>query len=1821
MIAFKKKEKDKLFFKNITIFKNKIVVFSIILVFIIIFFSFEQISSAIINSHLSSAHTIIKPDSSRPTLKSKNAKQQVSASSDNNEELWSNAFNFQKSLDITVDPRTGILMLNFKVGGLLSNTGHGPNINLKINYRSNTFTDLDEMGRGWSWNLTHFNRKTDQLITSNGQSFWLHQTEQDHWQPLYHKLYDMKITGNKNKHFMITYASGLREILSHDGYETRLEQQNGWGVNFVYHKGTHLLQSVIDDEGNKISINRSQGYLDIISHKSDGKPAIMRIKNHNNKPDKLIFLSGHQSEDQFINLNYKSYLLTRAVYSSGLERKFTFNCTDAMKFPAPFSGRFHSLCVVTAEETDPGLGQPAMKICYSYAHANINGHNYLGFNSGLTTVTNSKRDILFESPADYSYRTITDNGLTKEIHTYNKYHLLINDKLISNHTGKTLSETENFFCNTKIPNGCSQTRFTDLPATYSLPLKTVTHVWGGSSGLPATVTVTREYNSSGQVVRSKDAYGRVTLTHYCPVTGDNSCPPEPDNWSFSTLPEYVILYPAPTAIKTQPLQPKIAHNFYRKQNNLHDNGYILILDHQVNKSGHQHIIIQHHYYEDQTNILTYGLLKKTILTDTATASHAIIHNYNYTQDLKNHTLTTNVSIELNTGKQQQISSTVISLFTSQVLRKTGAGGLKSRDYYYDTMSRLIRTDLDKGSAFAATLHYQYVLSPGNNHFIVTRVNGLQQKIVFDNAGRELMRFNEMISPSGEAMPGHWQLKKTLQYDSYGRVTEQKNYISGVAGKPYALKTTKDYDDMGRIIHINLPNGEKTFQLYDNPERCMISYQQSSQGERSPIYIVQGNLLDKPIKKRILPASSAPLPSIKAMCSFRKMAANKAKTETITYDGWGRPVMTEDVVGRIVRKHYDELGHLDDITDPVGNHMQLVYNLIGKVTERWALPARGGRYLLSSAGYNNVGQLMYKSGEDGKKTTFTYTAAGQLSTAITPGGHQFSWKYNTVGLPVAKYIDGKLSLQTDYDHTTAKPIKKQDVTGITTWKYSIDGLMEQEKHTGTNSYPDYQLSHYYDNDRRIVSSTDISGDIAHAEYDTFGRIAAVFYQPRQGNTQILYTQDYDAFSRISAIHYGSGMQRIIHYDNWDHKLDVTDTLNKQLLSCWHFGYSPDNNIVTLRQQAENHQKAVLNYQYDRLDNLVSMHCNGSSGLPLCPRDTAFTGSGLSKAPVITSQSYTFTPLNRLSQVKEVLQNTATQQTLKKTVTHDYNNIKVPLRLQQTETQWNQQTPVIQHLYYDNTGNMTIDGEGNQITYNIFSQITRVIKSNGEQSQYVYDGSGLERLEENASGRYYLFYSGNKLINEKVITTASESHIVGYYGVARTIDNILHEYTEQNYKHDIVGILTKKTRDNLHPYQLAQRNVYSPYGMVWHNQPVSAVLKVKNFFGFDGQRTDPSTGWQFLGSGHRTYNPQQRYFVSEDPVGNGYAFASNNPIMKTDPSGNISKRTMTAFRVLRYIGTFGFGAIKSFNHVPGLIVGTILMCAASFVTVIPAMVICGMLEGIQGYFGFMLVSATLSGIDIAFDEKGLNIATSVVGALQFITVVMSTMVIIPQIYNYYYPAEQMMAGLTNEVSSAGRVAETASMLEESPPRYESLNFENTDQSMNQVENRQLDQDIEVFATNRDSHSPDITTDNGMKESSVGDDEHMYRGITIASCAATLRDNPVSDTVFDEFINTQAEFPSAAYRNAFKDLMTSLDIHSTTAEKGVVSLYDLFPSTEEGATIVVGKDDISIILVNSNKFTPYMIINRSLNSPPYSYDQVMQPFHDSEGNLFVYEYYRIR
>ncbi|MCY4329057.1 MAG: RHS repeat-associated core domain-containing protein [Endozoicomonadaceae bacterium] len=1795
--------------------------FFALLLLIANFLFLKQTCLAIVHPRNFLNNLTVKSHSEHPSSQKKDKYHHLTSFEDD-EKPWSNAFNFQTSWGTVVDPRTGILMVHFKVGSLLSNIGHGPDINLQINYSSNTLANPDGIGAGWSWNLTHFNTITNQLTTAGGQSFWLHQSTKNHWEPLYHKLYDIKIDGNKYEHFIITYANGLREILSHDGYQTRMEQQNGWGVNFIYHQGTHLLQAIVDDEGNKIIIDRSQGYLDIISHNSDGKPAIIRVENHNNKPYKMTFLLAPTSTNLSINLNYKNHLLSHVIYPTGLEKKFAFNCTDAMKFPVFLSGYSHALCVVMTEYINPGAGQPVMKTHYFYSNVNVNGHNYLGFNSGLNTVTANQKDLLFEAPADYSYRTVSDNGLVKNIHVYNKYHLLIDDKLISDHTGKILSETENFFCDTKMPDGCSRTSFADLPVTYSLPLKIVSRVWGTSSGQPAVTTVTRAYDRSGRVIRSKDTYGRVMHTHYCPITGDAACPAMPHDWPFSRLTESISLYPAFTSGKEKLVNENTVYNFYRKQFNLHGSGYILILDHQIRHAGYQRIMLKRRYYTDRFNRLTYGLLKQvSMMNIRSSQSHAIIYDYHYIQNIKNHSRTTYSRIELSLGKWQKLPSVVTSMFTNQVLERTERGGKNKRQYHYDEFGRIIQVDRDTGTVFAAKSYYQYLLYPGNNQVILTAVNGLQQKIVFDNSGRELMHFKEMISVLGKPVKGQWQLKKKIYYDSYGRVTEKKTYMRDAANKLHVLKVIKDYDDMGRISHIHLPDGRVSFLLYDNTNNCMVSYQKSSQGKRSPVYIMQSNLLDKPTKQCIIPASSELLPSLKLLCSFKKMVSGAVKINTITYDGWGRPVMTKDAMGKIVRKHYDALGHTDDITDPAGNHIHLVYNLNGQVVERWALPISGKRYLLSSAGYNNAGQLLYKAGEDGKKTVFTYTETGQPATAITPNGHLFSWQYNEAGLPIKKFVDGNLLLQTDYDHIMVKPIKKHDVTGITTWKYSVDGLVEKEVHSGENGYPDYQLSWRYNGDRHIVSISNVEGKVTHIKYDNLGRISALFYHS-ESKDQMLYTLTYNEFSHISTINYGSGMQRSIHYDHWGRQLEVTDTMNSQLLFRWQFGYDPDNNIIRLQKQADHHQEAILDYQYDQLDNLVSMHCEGSFSLPLCPRDTAFSRSGLKYAPIITSQNYTFTPLNRLSQVKEVLQDAITKHTLNKVVTYHYSDIKVPLRLQQTETQWNQQIPVIQHLHYDNAGNMMIDGEGSYIAYNIFNQVDRAIKSNGEQSHYIYDAKGLERLEENTLGRHYLFYNGTKLINEKIITSESnENHMIGYYGVARTIDGILCEYTEQNYKNDIIGIFTKITKTNNYSYALTQRNIYSPYGMVWHNKPMPLALQERNFFGFDGERTDPTTGWQFLGSGHRTYNPQQRYFLSEDPAGNGYAFASNNPVMKTDPSGNIPKSLKRAFDILRDISTFGLSAIHSHW---GATSGSLLMWALNASSL-------GLIVGIKtGNIPVTLITIianTLLGLpslaaSIVHSNKGLNIAAASIGVIQFGVIAFSTGYVVLTGIN------KCMSFIKNSLMAE---AESVSVLDRSLDDFaDNLGCETTElRTLNEGINpvHLSDDDIEFYG----SSIPGTIEEEDLFHVNTVDDLYKIQaelnspdsdtGIILA--AACLKKQPLDAKKLQNLllIRNDASVPDTEYRSAFKDLMSDLDLAANIPEKNRSILEQLFPE-ENGITLFLSHKYIHMLQKQETEEFSLVVIdaNGYLDNVEKSYHELLDFCCTESATFPVDEYYRV-
>ncbi len=1483
---------------------------------------------------------------------------------------WSNAFNFRKNMGTNVDPRTGILSAYIKAGTMLSNLGHGPNIDLEVNYSSGSQANPDGLGVGWSWNLTHFNLVTHQLITSTGHNFYLQQKSDGHWSPLYHKLKDIRIKGNAQTPFVITYANGLREILNNEGYEVTMEQRNGWKVHFHYIGKTHLLRSINDDMGHSIMLYYTRDYITVVSKGSVGQSVPVSIFVNNNQLDYMNIRSKRTNKSTNIHIHYLGHLISEIDYPTGLKDKISYNCNGAIKvLQYDNNNSFHALCAVAKKTVIPGGGMDAIVTHYQYSDTSANEHNYLGFNSNLSARVKTYKDVLFEAPVNYTYQTAQDNGLIREIRTYNKYHLLIDDRKISDQSGKTLFSVHNFFCRTDQINGCAHTTFEKLPITYSLPLQLVTKTWNASSDKPGITKVMATYDELGRIVSQTDVYGRTTKTVYCPVQGDNICPAEPEEWSFNTLVKSVTLYPAKIATDTTPPPPLTTQNYYHKEKNYNGKGYINVLYQQILQSGGQYVKTTNYYYKDADNPLTWGLLKQKILTDNSTSS-AIKRDYYYLQSDDSQRKIIQSALELKNGQRQLSSTVVSSLFTGQLLASTDPAGKNTTCYHYDAWDRPVSTDFAVGTPFAVRVHYQYITSPTLNQVLITAPDGLQHKVIFDGMGRQLMDFDEAVDATSKAKPGVWQLKKKTTYDQYGRIKAQYAYIFKSSVISRKLMITQQYDESGRAIRVYLPDGETNINLYDDASRCVVSYKKNHSGERSVISVVRTNQAYQPIKQWLLPAPPQLLPTLKYLCLYSDKQFD-AKVSSITYDGFGRQVASRDPEGKVVKDTYDAMGRLTDITDPLGNRMHQVYNLTGQVIKKEFFPVTGGHYLLASAGYNYAGQQVWRAGEDGQRTLYTYSINGQPDTITTPEGHHFSWKYNLLGLPVNKFTDGKLQWHADYNLITKRLTRKTDETSTTVYCYTADGLLKHLIYTSKNSYPDYQLKWQYDSNRRLISVTDISGNKIVSRYDKIGRIYATNYQSIKGNHETLSAVSYDQFSRILKVHYGSGMVRTLKYDQWGHNKDITDRLSGKLINRWTFDYDSENNITTLQQQTGQSERAILHYRYDTLNNLTAMSCSGSSGLPLCPRDTSFPRSEFMHAPIIVRQYYSFTALNRIYRVKEILQNNIRQKASIKIMRYQYTDPSVPLRLQRIISIWNQKTPVVHKLYYDKAGNMIIDSEDNHIAYNAFNQITQVVNSAGKQSSYSYDSDGKEIMEKDDIHTGYLFYRSGNLINEKIITAESDSHVTGYQGVARAIDGIISEYYENSYKGDVISILSKADNDK---YGIRQTNIYSPYGMVWHKNKTSSKLYKQTLQQFDGERTDPFTDWQFLGAGHRTYNPKQRHFVSEDPAGDGYTFGSNNPVMNIDPSGNMPHWLGSTLQWAGNISTLGLSVLhKKWANITAAAIGSGLC-----VVTLGASIITGGLTAMSTVLVGSAIASSLPVVSAAIPaNKGLGIAASITG----------------------------------------------------------------------------------------------------------------------------------------------------------------------------------------------------------------------------------------------------
>jgi RHS repeat-associated protein len=198
-------------------------------------------------------------------------------------------------------------------------------------------------------------------------------------------------------------------------------------------------------------------------------------------------------------------------------------------------------------------------------------------------------------------------------------------------------------------------------------------------------------------------------------------------------------------------------------------------------------------------------------------------------------------------------------------------------------------------------------------------------------------------------------------------------------------------------------------------------------------------------------------------------------------------------------------------------------------------------------------------------------------------------------------------------------------------------------------------------------------------------------------------------------------------------------------------------------------------------------------------------------------------------------------------------------------------------YDRDGNRLTQHDsvsGASATYG-YDQADRLtsFSGGGHTASYSYDGDGLRQSKTVDSTTTTTFTWDQSGSLPLLIQAGSTSYIDGPDG--HPIEQISGS-TPSYYLYDALG----SVRGVLSATGGYTGYSYDPYGAV-----TSGNTPTADYFGFAGEYTDAETGFEYLQA--RYYDPNTGEFLSVDPfkdlTGQPYAYAGDNPLTWTDPSG--------------------------------------------------------------------------------------------------------------------------------------------------------------------------------------------------------------------------------------------------------------------------------------------------------------------------------------------------
>jgi len=684
-------------------------------------------------------------------------------------------------------------------------------------------------------------------------------------------------------------------------------------------------------------------------------------------------------------------------------------------------------------------------------------------------------------------------------------------------------------------------------------------------------------------------------------------------------------------------------------------------------------------------------------------------------------------------------------------------------------------------------------------------------------------------------------KVTLQYDVNNQLTKITDERYGIPGKD----TTNTYDGIGNLTQTN-EAGQITKFTYDTSGEAL-TFTDPLNHILTWTRDTFGNKLTE--KDALLKTTTFEYDTIGRL---KKRTDPNLKVFSFTYDNNSNLLTQTDAIGTTTNT-YDKENRLTKIKLPDNTVSEFTYNVSDTL-----ISTKDPALNLSSYGYDVYQNLTSQTDALNKITLNNYDALDRQTQSATPLGKLYKYEYDGNG-NITKRTDANNNATT-YLYDAFNRLTKITYPDTTTVTLEYDNRGNRTKmidSVGTSTY-------VYDNFDRLTQTTNVYGKVLQYTYDNADNLKTIKY-PDNGTV----TYAYDSNNRLKTV--TDWNNKVTTYTYNDNGTVATRLLPNTVKTT--YLYDTANRVKTITHTKSTTTLAKYDYTRDSVGNIKIATESGSFvGTAQTVKYDYDVLGRITKATYPSNKTfeYTYDKMgNRLTQ--KVDGGTTT------TYTYD-NDYKL--------TQKNSFTSYT----YDNNGNQTKKPSENfnpDPTFN-FDFENRLIghtTSVGNIWDYTYDGLGnrVQKHFDTSIERYVTDTSSDLPRTLAIASGYGSGGVINWYtyGLSLLSEGDTVAFARKYYLEDGLGNIRFLTSDT--GSKKTSTN-YDPFGNV---RSSSGSLPP---FQFQEQWKDEESKLYFLRA--RYYDPELGRFISRDPVKgpltlpqsqNPYAYALNNPVIYSDPSG--------------------------------------------------------------------------------------------------------------------------------------------------------------------------------------------------------------------------------------------------------------------------------------------------------------------------------------------------